>query len=303
MQLGFVSAILHDLSFVEILEFAALEDYDCIEVMCWPVGKAERKFAGVTHLDVCDFTQAQADETLALCDSYGVSISALGYYPNVLSADAEEAAVATTHLLKVIDAAPLLQLDTVNTFIGADWTQPMDVNLASFKKVWPAIIEHAEKAGVRIGIENCPMLFSADEWPFGKNLARSPKVWREMFSAIPSKNFGLNYDPSHMVLQQMDYLSPIAEFSDRIFHTHAKDMKIEQEQLNDRGVLTFDWGTPKIPGLGDIDWGQWISALTDAGFDGPVCVEVEDEAFSATLEARKKSLCISRNILRPLIDY
>ncbi|OHB79671.1 MAG: AP endonuclease [Planctomycetes bacterium RBG_16_64_10] len=301
MQLGFVSAILNDLSLAQVLQFAADEDYDCVEVMCWPKGRAERKFAGVTHIDVVDFTQARSDDTRALCEQYGVKLSGLGYYPNPLSGDADEARVARDHLRRVMDAAARLGLDTVNTFIGADHTQPMEVNFSQFATVWPDLIAYAEQRQVRIGIENCPMLFSSDEWPFGKNLARSPEVWRRMFATIPSDHFGLNYDPSHMVLQMMDYVAPIHEFRTRLFHTHAKDMKIEHDALDSQGVLALNWTTPKIPGLGDIDWHRWISALTDAGYDGPVCVEVEDEAFMPDLVARKKSLRIAHNVLRPLL--
>lgn len=301
MQLGFVTAILDDLSFEQVLQFAAEEGYDCVEAMCWPPGRADRKFAGVTHINVVDFTEARCDDTLALCEKYGVALSGLGYYPNPLSADTDEASIARQHLRKVIDAAAMLGLQTVNTFIGADYHQPMEVNFTQFKDVWPDLIAHAESRGVRIGIENCPMLFSLDEWPFGKNMARSPEVWRRMFNAIASPALGLNYDPSHMVLQMMDYIAPIYEFRDRIFHAHAKDMKIDRRQLDAKGILAFDWSTPKIPGLGDIDWSRWISALTDVGYDGPVCVEVEDEAFMPDLEARKRSLQISRNVLRPLI--
>ncbi len=301
MQLGFVTAILDDLSFAQVLQFAAAEGYDCVEPMCWPPGRAERKFAGVTHIDVVDFTEVRRDDTLALCQKHGVALSGLGYYPNPLSGDAEEADVARQHLRRVIDAAGLLGLQTVNTFIGADHRQPIEVNFAQFKDVWPDLIAYAESRQVRIGIENCPMLFSLDEWPFGKNMARSPEIWRRMFDTIPSPSLGLNYDPSHMVLQMMDYIAPIYEFGDRIFHAHAKDMKIDHGKLNAKGNLALDWTTPKIPGLGDIDWNRWISALTDIGYDGPVCVEVEDEAFMPDLEARKRSLRISRNVLRPLI--
>jgi len=301
MQLGFVTAIFPDLSFEEVLQFASQEGFDCVEVMCWPQGKADRKFAGVTHIDVEGFDEARAKQTQALCDNYGVGISALGYYPNPLSPNADEAQTGRTHLKKVIDAAPLLGLNVVNTFIGADWTQPMDVNFGRFRETWPELIQYAAARQVRIGIENCPMLFSKDEWPFGKNMARSPDVWRRMFAEIDSEFFGLNYDPSHLVLQLMDCIAPIKEFASRIFHAHAKDMKIERDQLNDRGVMTFDWGTPKIPGLGDVDWGKFISALTDIDYDGPVCIEMEDDAFMTSLETRKQSLRISRNVLRPLI--
>lgn len=301
MQLGFVSAILPELSFEETLRVAAEEDYDCVEMMCWPPGKAERKYAGVTHVDVIDLTDDRANDLLALCEKYDVTISALGYYPNVLAPDQQEADLAQQHLKRVIDAAPRLKLDTVNTFIGADPWQPVEGNLERFARVWPDLIRYAEDRGVRIGIENCPMLFTNDEWPFGKNLARSPDIWRRMFDTIDSEYFGLNYDPSHMVLQMMDYVRPIEEFRHKLFHTHAKDMKVEQALLNDRGILALGWTTPKIPGLGDIRWDQWISALTDVGYQGPVCVEVEDDAFAGSLERRVRSLRISRNLLRPLI--
>jgi sugar phosphate isomerase/epimerase len=301
MQIGFVTAILPDLGFEDVLKFAAAEKFDSVEVMCWPVGKAERKYAGVTHIDVNDFTQAKADDTNALCKKHGVSISGLGYYPNILSADSEEGRVATEHLRKVIHAAKLLGLQNVNTFIGADHRANSDDNFERFRKAWPDLIRFAEDHAIKIGIENCPMLFSWDEWPAGKNMAYSPAIWRRMFDAIPSANFGLNYDPSHMILQMMDYLRPIYEFKERIFHTHAKDMKLDRQKLDDRGILGLGWSTPKIPGLGSIDWSAWVSALSDVGYRGAVSIEVEDDSFRDTLDARKQSLRISRNVLRPLI--
>jgi sugar phosphate isomerase/epimerase len=305
MQLGFVSAIFGDLSLAEVLSFAAEEKFDCVEVMCWPMGRADRKFAGVTHIDVTSFTQAAADDVNALCREKGVAISGLGYYPNILSGNEEESRVAIEHLRRVIAAAKLLGLKNVNTFIGNDHRLPLEANLERFKQVWPDLIRYAEEHDIYVGIENCPMLFSQDEWPGGKNLARSPAIWRRIFEAIPSKHFGLNYDPSHFVLQMMDYVQPIFEFKHKLFHTHAKDMKIERDRLDAMGILAMDvrphWSTPKVPGLGDINWNCWISALTDVEYNGAVCVEVEDEAFRHDLEARKRSLRISRNVLRPLI--
>src|SRR3954470_234632 len=102
MQLGFVSAILPELSLEEVLRFARDEGFGCIEVMCWPVGKAERRFAGVTHLDVTRFTRTQADDTLALAQTYGVAISALGYYPNPLDPDPTRSKRIVAHLRQVI---------------------------------------------------------------------------------------------------------------------------------------------------------------------------------------------------------
>jgi sugar phosphate isomerase/epimerase len=302
MQLGFVSAILADQPLDEVLRFAAGEEFDCVEVLCWPPGGPDRKYGGVTHLDVSAFTQAMADDTRALIDEHGVAFSALGYYSIPLSADEEQAATAIAHLHKVIDAAAMLGLSNVNSFVGANQYLSMDENFAKFLEVWPPIVKHAEERGVRIGIENCPMLY-AKTWPFGLNLAHSPKVWRRMFEAIPSPNFGLNYDPSHLRMQLMDPVAPIREFGPRIFHTHAKDMRIDPHRLNDVGSLAppMDRGTAKLPGLGDIDWGAWIGALGDAGYKGPVCIEVEDEAYTDSLAERHRSLRISRNVLRPLI--
>lgn len=302
MQLGFVSAIFGDLPLEEVLAFAAAEGYDCVEAMCWPQRGPDRKYGGVCHIDVDDFTQARADDVLAMCAQHGVGLSALGYYSNPLAEDAEEAEQACTHLKKLIGAAPLLGLETVNSFVGAHTKLSLEENLQRFAEVWPALVRYGEERGVRIGIENCPMLFP-DSWPFGMNLARTPAIWRRMFETIPSASFGLNYDPSHLVMQLMDPIAPICEFGPRIFHTHAKDMRIDRRRLDEVGSLAppMERSTAKIPGLGDIDWGKWIGALTDAQFDGPVCVEVEDEAFTATLSGRKRSLRISRSVLRPLV--
>lgn len=302
MQLGFVSAIFGDLSLNDVLAFASQEGYQCVEVMCWPEAKEDRPYGGVCHINVSDFTQAQADDVRALCDKHGVQISALGYYANALSDDANEAEVARSHFKKVIAAAPLLGLPGVNGFIGANRYQPLEDNFTAFTQVWPDIIKFAEDRGVKVGIENCPMMMPYT-WPFGVNLARTPSIWRRMFETIPSQNFGLNYDPSHLVMQMIDPIAPIREFGPRIFHTHAKDMRIDRHRLNEIGSLEppMSRSTAKIPGLGDVPWGQWIGALTDAGFNGSVCVEVEDEAFEKSLDDRKRSLRISHGVLRPLI--
>lgn len=302
MKLGFVTAIFGDLSFEQVLQQAAELGYDCVEVMCWPPGGPDRKYGGVMHIDCTEFSSARADDVRALCQKYGVEISALGYYSIPLSARQDQAEAAQAHLRKVIEAAQALGLSTVNSFIGANHQATLEENMARFEQVWPDIIRFAEDRNVRIGIENCPMLFE-DTWPFGLNLARTPAIWRRMFEIIPSTHFGLNYDPSHLRMQLMDPIAPIREFGPRIFHTHAKDMRIDLHRLNDVGSLVapMQRSTAKIPGLGDIDWGAWIAALTDAGYDGPVCVEVEDEAFHGSVERRRKSLEISYRVLRPLI--
>ncbi|MEN1680061.1 MAG: sugar phosphate isomerase/epimerase family protein [Planctomycetota bacterium] len=302
MQLGFVSAIFGDLDLEEVLTFAGGEGFDCVEVLCWPPGGPDRKYGGVCHIDLTDFPQAKADDVRALCEKHGVAISALGYYSVPLSANADQAEAAIDHLHHVIDAAPMLGLANVNSFVGANQNLPLEENFKLFEQVWPPLVRHAEERGVKIGIENCPMVYP-QTWPFGLNLAHSPAIWRRMFEVIPSDHFGLNYDPSHLRMQLMDPVAPIREFGPRIFHTHAKDMRIDEHRLNDVGSLVppMNRSTAKVPGLGDIDWGAWVGALTDAGYDGPVCIEVEDEAFEGPLERRQKALRISRDVLRPLV--
>lgn len=303
MQLGFVSAILPDLSLDEVAQFADEAGYDCVELMCWPQSKAERRYAGVTHVDVTEFGAGDAARVRAMMAKSNVAISGLGYYPNPLAPDRGEAKTYIDHLKKVIRAAELLELTRVNTFVGRDWTRSVDDNWPRFRQVWKPLVKFAEDHGVRIGIENCPMLFTADEWPGGKNLAVSPAIWRQMFREIPSPNFGLNYDPSHLVWQQMDYLAPLREFADRLFHVHAKDVRVDRARLNDVGILATpsEYHTPKLPGLGDVHWGKFFSVLGDVGYSGPVCVEVEDRAYEGSLEARKASLRQSVTYLRQFI--
>jgi sugar phosphate isomerase/epimerase len=303
MQLGFVSAILPEQTLEEVFVIASELGYDCVELMCWPVGKAERRYAGVTHVDVTDFDDGEASAINGLAAKYGVSISGLGYYPNALSPDADEAGKAVDQIRKVIAASATLGVRRMNTFIGRDWTRSIDDNWARFEVTWKPIVQFAEEHGVSVGIENCPMLFSNDEWPGGKNLAISPAVWRRMFETIPNSNFGLNFDPSHFVWMQMDYLKPLREFADRIFHVHAKDVRIDRHLLDDVGILAtpLQYHSPKLPGFGEVDWGRFISVLGDTGYKGAVCVEVEDRAFEDSLQSRRSSLRQSHTYLRNFI--
>lgn len=304
MQLGFVSAILPELSFDELLKFAAEEGYNCVEVMCWPVGKATRRYAGVTHIDVTNFGKKEAEKVVAICKKYGVEISALGYYPNPLSPEKDEAETAVAHLKKLIEASELLGINKVNSFIGRDWTKSVDDNWPRFLEIWKPLIAYAEANNVKIGIENCPMSFTKDEWPGGKNLKTTPAIWRRMYEDIPSDSFGLNFDPSHFIWQQMDYLKAMREFGHKLFHMHAKDVRMDKRKLDEVGIMAHpnEYHTPKLPGMGDVNWGQFFSVLTDAGYDGPVCVEVEDRAYEGTIERRKTALRQSAAYLRQFIQ-
>ena len=302
MKIGFVSAILADCSLDKVFQFAGDAGFSSVELMSWPAGRAERRYAGVTHLDVDPLTLQSVEALETLKVQHGVSVSALGYYPNPLTPDLDEANRASDHLFRLIDAAAELGINAVNSFVGRDPALSVEANWPRFLEVWRPIIAHAERRQVRVGIENCPMLFTKDEWPGGKNLATTPAIWRRMFSDIPSPYFGLNYDPSHFIWQQIDYLDPLVEFKSRVFHVHAKDARIDREALNDHGVLSYPnlWHTPKLPGLGEVRWGSFLGTLAEIGYGGHVAIEVEDRAFEGSLEKRKEALVISR---RHLIQY
>ncbi len=301
IKLGFVSAILPELSLAEVAAFASSTGFDCVEMMCWPRGKAERRYAGITHIDVAGFKR---DDAARIKDQMGgVGISGLGYYPNPLAPDRAEAQVYIDHLKLVIQAASVLGVGVVNTFVGRDWTKSIDENWPRFLEVWRPLIAFARDHGIRIGIENCPMSFTRDEWPGGKNLASSPAIWRRMWQDIPDEHFGLNFDPSHFVWQKMDYLKPLREFKHRLFHLHAKDARLDYERLDEVGLLAYPalFHTPKLPGLGDVDWARFFSVLTDTGYDGPVCIEVEDRAYEGPVERRKAALVQSLRYLRQFV--
>ena len=303
MKLGFVSAILPDLSLSDVLQFASQEQFSCVELMCWPVGAAERRYAGVTHVDVAKLSDEQASEIKAQVKQAGVEISGLGYYPNPLTADRNEAQVAIDQLGRLIAAAPKLDVPVVTTFIGRDPALSIKANWPRFLEVWRPLIRQAEDHGVKIAIENCPMYFTNDEWPSGKNLAYCPEVWRRMFNDISSDAFGLNYDPSHFVWQHIEEGPALIEFAEKLFHIHAKDARVDQERLNDVGILgtPLQYHTPKLPGLGHVDWTHFFSILCEQGYSGPVCIEVEDRPYEKTLASRQGALRQSKRFLDQFI--
>ena len=302
MKLGFVSAILPEYSFEQVIDFTSQVGMACVEIMSWPIGKSERRYAGVTHIDSDTLDKGKAEEINAYLAERNVSISAIGYYPNPLDSNLERRSAFVEHIKKCIKSANLLGISSMNTFIGKNALSPISENMEQFKKVWPDIIKCAEAYNVKIGIENCPMYFK-DEWPGGNNLAASPSIWREMFSIIDSDCFGLNYDPSHLVWQRMDYIKPIYEFKDKIFHFHIKDAKLFQEKYDDVGIFAapLEYHAPKLPGFGDIDWGKTVSALLDIRYNGPMVIEVEDRAFEDTLEDRLNAIRLSKQFMSQYI--
>jgi sugar phosphate isomerase/epimerase len=303
MKLGIFTAAFPGKPLEEVAAWTAENGFETLEIACWPLEKAARRYAGITTIDVVDFDAAKAREVHAILNNYGLSISSLGYYPNPLHPNPEHREVVIGHLKKVILATELLEVPIVGTFVGRDKNKTTPANLDDFAEIWPPIIKFAGEHQVKIAIENCPMIFSYDEWPGGNNLASSPAIWKQMWEIIPDDNFGLNLDPSHLILQMIDYQQVVYEFKDKIFHVHAKDLEIDREGLYQNGVLSqgMGWQVPRLPGLGDIEWGRFISALYRVGYDYVISIEHEDRAFEKTEDLIKRGFLIARDVLRPYI--
>ena len=301
MRLGLLTAAFPRRTLERVAAWSAENGYEMLEVACWPAGgSVRRRYAGVSHIDVERLDPGHVRDVL---DRNGLEISSLAYYPNNLAPDLTVRRAANTHLKKVIDAAATLGVPTVGTFVGRDKTKNVPDNVREFRKVWPRLVAYAESKGVQIAIENCPMIFSWDEWPGGTNLASTPAAWDEMFSIIPSAGFGLNLDPSHLVWLMIDYERVVRDYAPRILHVHAKDMEIDRDGLYRNGTLALGmgWQVPRLPGLGEIDWGRFLGALYRVGYDGVVSVEHEDRSFERNDELVERGFLIARDALRPYL--
>jgi sugar phosphate isomerase/epimerase len=300
LDLGFVSAIFAEKSFEEVIDFASENQFDCVEIMCWPKGKAERRYAGVTHIDVDSLDEINIQYIQNYLKEKNVYISALGYYPNPLDTDLEKRATYLEHIKKIIIAAQKLSIPVINTFIGRSQLASLEENFTLFTQNWLPIIRLAESCNIKIGIENCPMFFTQDEWPNGKNMAISPPIWDRLFSIANSENLGLNYDPSHAIWQQMDYISHIKDYSKKLFHVHLKDAKLHREKLDKVGILAtpLEYHTPKLPGRGDVDWSLFLLELKLTDYSGPIVIEFEDKEFEKSEEDIKIGLLTTKNYIK-----
>lgn len=305
MKLGFVSAILDQSSYEEMMDTASELGFACVEAACWPQEKAERRYAGVSHIDAGRVLEDEkyAKHILDYSAEKKVEISSLAYYPNTMDPDLNKRKAVISHLEHVIRASHKLGIGMVTTFIGRDQTKSIEENLELVKELWPPIIRLAEELEVKVAIENCPMLFGRDQWPGGQNLMTTPAVWKKVFEILDSDFLGINYDPSHFVWQMIDYIQPLYEFRSKIFHVHYKDIKVYRDRLDQCGIMAYplDFMSPKLPGLGDVDWGRYVSALTDIGYDGYSCIEVEDKAFEGSSEKILDSLKLSKRYMEQFV--
>jgi len=301
MKLGLLTAPFPDTPLDEVADWTAANEFTAIEIACWPASSGDsRRYAGTSHIDVDGLSDAAASEIADQMNSKGLEVSGLGYYPNPLHPDDEHARMVIDHLKKVIVAAGKMSVPVVNTFIGADRALTQDENWEKATRVWPEIISCAQENGVKMAIENCPMIFSKDEWPSGHNVAYNPKIWRRMFEEF-GETIGLNFDPSHLVWLMIDIESAILEFGERFYFFQAKDVMIDYGGLYENGSLSsgMGWQVPRLPGLGDVDWAIVFRSLYRVGYEGPIIIEHEDRDFEKTDELVKRGFLIARDVLAP----
>jgi sugar phosphate isomerase/epimerase len=303
MQLGILTAPFADTSLDQVADWAAGSGFKALEIACWPQAGAEkRRYAGTAHLPIEDMTAARASEIMGMLSSKGLTVSGLGYYPNPLHADAAHRDAVIGHLMRVITAASLMGVKVVNTFVGGDRTLTVEQNWDRATVIFAPIVAYARANGVTLAFENCPMIFSHDEWPGGHNIAYAPRIWRRIFETWGDA-VGMNYDPSHLVWQMIDAARFVREFGPRMVHVHAKDLMIDRDGLYDHGIMSagMGWQVPRMPGLGEVDWPGFFAGLYRAGYDGPVVIEHEDRDFEGTDDKVKRGFLLARDVLSPFV--
>ncbi len=303
MKLGLLTAPFEDTSLTEVATWSANNGFSALEVACWPdTGGERRRYAGTSHINVDGLTAAQGKDIVDELHGKGIEISGLGYYPNPLHADSSHREEVIDHLMKVITAAGTMGLKVVNTFVGGDRTLTVDANWERATEILTPVVDHAKGQGVQLCFENCPMIFSYDEWPGGHNIAYSPKIWRRIFEQW-GEDVGMNFDPSHLIWQFIDQTRFIKEFGPHIAHVHAKDLMVDHDGLYEHGIMSagMGWQVPRLCGLGDVDWPNFFSGLYRVGYDGPIIIEHEDRLFEGTDEKVKRGFLLARDVLQPFI--
>jgi sugar phosphate isomerase/epimerase len=280
VRLGFYTTYSRDTA-----EFAHKVGFRSLELSAWPG----------TTLDADKVTDKEIGEIRKDLASKDIEISALGYYPNYFDPDEKERQHARGYFLKLLDLAVRMDQKVIATFVGRDPSKTVAENLPLFKDLFARFCDEAEKRGIRIAIENCPM--QDRKTLQGTNIAYSPEIWSAMFDLVPSRALGLEIDPSHMVWLGIDYVAAVRNFGDRIYHVHAKDMEIDNDILSRTGIygqafgdvsgFGHGWWRARTPGWGEVDWPKFISALIEVGYQGNIDIEHEDDVFAAAAEIGK----------------
>jgi len=307
MKLGFLTACLPQLSLEELVRWAAEEKFQTLELAAWPVDSARDYKA--QQIDAARFTGDDAARVKDLFAGHRISISAMAYYDNNLDPDPKKREAYHGHLKRVIDVASLLDVKLVGTFVGARPDKLPAENMKEIGTTFRELVKYAEGKGVKLMIENCPM----ENWQrFGLpgNFAYSPELWDALFNEVPSRNFGLNFDPSHLFWLGIDYVRAAKEYAQRIFHAHAKDTEMLADGQYRHGLFGCQidpapwksgWWRYRMPGLGMIDWKRLISTLQEGGYDHVLSIEHEDPVWEGSVDKIKQGLKLGRKHLSQFV--
>jgi sugar phosphate isomerase/epimerase len=210
--------------------------------------------------------------------------------PNRLWGDGDPEGVrqrAAQELKDTAEAAQKFGVKIVNGFTGSKvWkylyffpptTQAMiDAGYQDFARRWSPIFDAFEKHGVKYGLEVHPTEIAYDVVTTRRAL--------EAVNHHPA--FGFNFDPSHFIHQFIDPVEFIAEFSDRIWHVHVKDSRVQLTGRNSILGSHLDFGDAQrgwdfvSPGRGDVKWDRIVRALNRVGYSGPLSIEWEDSGMN-----------------------
>ncbi len=297
MKLSYLTACFNNLSLEEKVKFAVEQKFDAIELSCWPVAN-DRDYSS-TDIDVAKFDSKTKEDILKLTGENNIEIASLAYYDNCLHPNTSIRENNVKHLYNVIETAGKLGVKFVGAFAGRNLDLSFEENFAEFEKIFPNIVKYAADRNVNLLIENCSMPgWHREGW--GATISYSPELWDRMFEIIPDENFGLNFDPSHLIWLGVDYIKALIDYKERVLYFHAKDTKIFEEkrsyysifgkQLDRENEWDYGWWQHKIPGKGSVDWQKIYQTLREIGYDGYVSIEHEDLNYSENDEAIKLGL-------------
>ena len=263
MYVGILTAPFERESLEQVAAFAGEYGFGGLEVVAGP---------GSSHINLDGFDQAAAERLADLMERRALQISSLAAYVNNTDADPERRRANNEIVRKAIDAAALLGVEVVCTLAGhpVPGKSKMKTIEEECTQVFPPLLEYAERKGIKIALEN---------W-YATNIQHLGH-WQRLFEVVPNKNFGLNYDPSHLLWQDIDYLHAVDAFADRIFHTHAKDTEVKEGKRRWVGnQADGGWWRYVIPGLGAVRWGEYLGVLRANGYNGVLSIEHEDNTVS-----------------------
>ena len=307
MKIGFLTACLPQIGLEDLVAWAASSGFGALELAAWPQ-QSDRDYQA-RQIDAARFNRSDAERVKDLFARHKMKISAMAYYDNNLHPDPEKRKSYHAHLKKVIDTAEMLGVGLVGTFVGSRPDRTPAENMKEIGKEFRGLVKYAVDHRVKLMIENCPM----DHWvQFGLpgNYAYSPELWDALFNEVPDRNFGLNIDPSHLYWLGIDHIRAVRDYADRIFHAHAKDTEI----LSDGGYRYGNpgrqidpqpwksgWWRYRMPGLGEIDWGRFITTLQEYGYDDVISIEHEDPVWEGSEEKVKTGLRLGRQHLSQFV--